>query len=528
MYTYASIGVLFLHPSFMSRLLVDGWQVVIGLETHVQIKSSQKLFSKSPTSLLNRYPNTQYNAFDAAFPGTLPRLNRKCLDLALRAALALNCSIKTRSSFDRKHYFYSDQPAGYQITQHYSPFAVNGQFTAPKLGIPVRIKQIQLEQDTAKSVTDARTRTALIDLDRAGTGLLEIVTEPDFRSSTQAAEYIRSLQETLRALGVSDGNMEAGSFRCDVNVSINRPNEPPGTRCEVKNINSVKFMVAAIEYEIQRQRLLLETNGLVPQETRGFNHDSWKTFKMRAKEDAPEYRYMPDPNLGVLVLGQEHIEKVRREMPLLPAATRARLLETYSSSGVTESNIDVLMNLDVSREIPYDGAPESTIGAVAYFELLCSPGRDPKFVMNWMIQNLLGQLSALGKSFCSDYIAVAQMGELLDLVGTKQMSRSSAKLLLKQMLISPSNTPVKQLAAEMDLLSSVLLNTNTASVSPNEDDILHNVCVRAIAALPREIEAIRNGNDNVYNKVIGWIMRETKGKVDAKQTKNMLKQLIDQ
>ncbi|KAJ3748756.1 Glutamyl-tRNA amidotransferase B subunit [Lentinula detonsa] len=511
----------------MSRWLVDGWQVVIGIETHVQIKSSQKLFSRALTSALNHPPNTRYNAFDAAFPGTLPRLNRKCLDLALRAALALDCSVNQRSSFDRKHYFYSDQPAGYQITQHYSPFAVNGRFTSANIGFPIRIKQIQLEQDTAKSITDTRTRTALIDLNRAGTGLLEIVTEPDFRTSEQAAEYVRSLQELLRALGVSDGNMEAGSLRCDVNVSINRPGEPPGTRCEVKNINSVKFMVAAIEYEIRRQQSILETPGptqRVSQETRRFDPDSWRTIKMRSKEDAPDYRYMPDPNLGVLVLSEKHIEAVRRTMPPLPASTRLRLLRTYSSSGVTENNIDVLMNLDAVRDITYDGATDSTIGAVAYFEL-CAEGRIPKSVMNWIIHNFLGQLSALGKPFSSEYITVAQMGQLLDLIITKQMTRPSAKLLLKQMLVSPSDLAVKQLAENMDLLS--LADEHSKRLS-GDDDSLRDVCKRSIEALPAEIAAIRAGKEKAINKVIGWIMRQTKGKADVDRAKDILKELLHQ
>ncbi|KAJ4467903.1 Glutamyl-tRNA amidotransferase B subunit [Lentinula edodes] len=510
----------------MSRWLVDGWQVIIGIETHVQIKSSQKLFSRAPTSLLNDAPNTRYNAFDAALPGTLPRLNRKCLDLALRAAFALGCSVNKRSSFDRKHYFYFDQPTGYQITQHYSPFAVNGQYTSPKIGLPIRIKQIQLEQDTAKSITNARTRTALIDLNRAGAGLLEIVTEPDFRTAGQAAEYVRSLQELLRAVGVSDGNMEAGSLRCDVNVSINRPGEPPGTRTEVKNINSIKFMVAAIGYYLYcHSCTILETLGAkqkVPQETRGFNSETWKTFKLRSKEDAPDYRYMPDPNLGVLVLSEEHIEAVRREMPPLPDATRLRLIQTYSSSGVTERNIDVLMNLDAVRDIAYDGVAEDTaVGAVAYFEL-CSQGRDPKFVMDWIIQNFLGQLFALEKPFSTEYIPVAQMGDLLDLITTKQITRPSAKLLLKHMLVSPSDIPVRRLAEKMDVLSSVDEHSNSSS----NHDSLRDVCIRAIDALPSEIAAIQAGNENVMNKVIGWIMRQTKGKVDVNRAKDILKQLL--
>ncbi|KAJ3724517.1 Glutamyl-tRNA amidotransferase B subunit [Lentinula raphanica] len=509
----------------MSRWLVDGWQVVIGLETHVQIKSSRKLFSRSSTSLLNDLPNTRFNTFDAAFPGTLPRLNRKCLDLALRAALALDCTVNKRSSFDRKHYFYSDQPAGYQVTQHYSPFAVNGRFVSPKIGVPIRIKQIQLEQDTAKSITNSRTRSSLIDLNRAGTGLLEIVTEPDFRSPEEAADYVRSLQELLRAVGVSDGNMEAGSLRCDVNVSINRPGEPLGTRCEVKNINSVKFMVAAIEYEIQRQKNILETfhsEHKVPQETRRFDVDSWRTVKMRSKEDAPDYRYMPDPNLGVLILSEGHIESVRREMLPLPDATRARLIQTYSSSGVTENNIDVLMNLDATKEIPYDGVSNSGLGAVAYFER-CAEGRDSKFVMNWIIQDFLGRLSALGKPFSSAHIPVGKMGELLDLIAEKQMTRSSAKLLLQQMLTAPSDVPVKLLAKQMDLLSPV---AEQATISPTSDDTLRDICIRCIDALPAEIAALRAGNEKVMNRVIGWIMRHTKGKADINRAKEILKELL--
>ncbi|KAF5393281.1 hypothetical protein D9757_000604 [Collybiopsis confluens] len=504
----------------MSRLLVDGWQVVIGIETHVQLRSKQKLFSKAPTSLLSHSPNTRFHAFDAAFPGTLPRLNRKCLDLALRAALALGCTVNERSSFDRKHYFYSDQPAGYQITQHYSPFAVRGLFTPTKLGNSIRIKQIQLEQDTAKSITNPSKKSALIDLNRAGTGLLEIVTEPDLRTPEQAAEYVRSLQELLRAVGVSDGNMEMGSLRCDVNVSINRPGEPHGTRCEVKNLNSVKFIVAAIEYEISRQRRILENNSSaeVLQETRRFDHDVWKTYKMRSKEDAPDYRYMPDPNLGTLVFSQEHVDSVRRGMPSLPASTRSRLLQTYSSKGVTERDIEVLMNLDANREIPYDGAESSILGAVAYFEQLCSRNRDPKIT-----QNVLGQLSALGKPFSSELISVDRMGEFIDLVVAKRMTRPSAKLLLKQMLSRPSNAPVNHLAAEMDLLDTDPPHHKTMSAN---DDLVRDICLRAIDALPSEIAAIRGGNQNVMNKVVGWIMRETRGKVDPNSAKTILNQLL--
>uniref|UniRef100_A0A0W0FGU5 Aspartyl/Glutamyl-tRNA(Gln) amidotransferase subunit B/E catalytic domain-containing protein n=1 Tax=Moniliophthora roreri TaxID=221103 RepID=A0A0W0FGU5_MONRR len=371
----------------MSRLILDGWQVVIGIETHVQLKTRQKLFSRANTSLLSHSPNSRHNAFDAAFPGTLPKLNPKCLDLAVRAALALNCKVQNRSSFDRKHYFYSDQPVGYQITQHYAPFALNGFLKPPKLDLPVRIKQLQLEQacllDTGKSIYNARSRISSIDLNRAGTGLLEIVTEPDLSSPEEAAEYVRSLQSTLRAMGVSDGNMEAGDLRCDVNVSMNRPGEARGTRCEIKNLNSVRFMVAAIHHEIERQKGILSSNSSVLQETRGFDENRFETYTIRSKEDAPDYRYMPDPNLGVLIVNDTTIERIRKSLPESPEAMRTRLLTTYGPHGVNNASIDVLMGLDASRDVPFDGEVSSQQeSAVPYFEVLAQ-GRDPREVVNW-------------------------------------------------------------------------------------------------------------------------------------------------
>ncbi|THV05019.1 glutamyl-tRNA amidotransferase [Dendrothele bispora CBS 962.96] len=521
----------------MPRLLLDSWQVVIGIETHAQIKSRLKLFSKAYTAHLDHSSNTRYNVFDASFPGTLPRLNRKCIDLALRAALALNCTVQKRSSFDRKHYFYSDQPVGYQITQHYAPFALNGRITLPKFDLPVRIKQIQLEQDTAKSTFNPRTKTSNIDLNRAGTGLLEIVTEPDLRSPEEAAEYVRTLQALLRAVGVSDGNMEAGSLRCDINVSINRPGEPPGTRCEIKNLNSIKYMVAAIKHEIDRQKAILTSNdGLrqVPQETRGFDQDRWETFKLRSKEDAPDYRYMPDPNLGVLIIEKARIEETKSNLPVLPSETRARLLTQYK--GLTENNVDILLNLDANRELNYDGDEaivdgQATLGAVAYFEELCRPARNPKVVINWMTQNLLGQLSSLELAFSSHQIPASRFGELIDLVTSGQLTRPTGKLLLKHMLTNdiPVVTSVKELAQELDmLLVPSSKSTSTALFASSEDDALHQICLRAIDALPSEIAAIKAGNSNVMNKVIGWVMRESKGKADVKRVREIINSSIQE
>ncbi|KAF9268893.1 Glutamyl-tRNA amidotransferase B subunit [Marasmius fiardii PR-910] len=510
----------------MARLLFDGWQTVIGIETHVQLKCRQKLFSRATNGLLSDSPNSRYNVFDAAFPGTLPKLNPKCVELAVRAALALNCDLKKRSKFDRKHYFYPDQPVGYQITQHYSPFALNGTLTLPKLGRRVRIKQIQLEQDTGKSIFNPRTRSSLIDLNRAGAGLLEIVTEPDLRSTEEAADYVRSLQTLLRSMGVSDGNMEAGSLRCDINISVNRHGEPFGTRCEIKNVNSVRFMVAAIQYEIERQKGILSASSSsessppqVSQETRGFDEHRWETYTIRSKEDAPDYRYMPDPNLGTLVLDENIIKRIRSHLPLTPEATRNRLIATYGPSGVTEASIDVLMGLDSSQDVPFDGVmipnDGNAMSAVDYFESV-GKDRDPREVINWITQTFLGLLSVMRKPFSTSAVPVSQMGALIDMASNGEMTRSSGRLLLRYILQKPlsADMSVRGLAEELDLVSG--------GPAHREDEI----CQRAIAALPSEVAAFRSGNKNVLNRLIGWVMKETKGKVDVQQTRNRLEDLI--
>ncbi|KAJ7459694.1 glutamyl-tRNA amidotransferase [Mycena latifolia] len=478
-----------------------GWQVVIGIETHAQIQSRQKLFSNSLTSGLGEAPNIHVSPFDAAFPGTLPILNQNCVDLALRTAIALNSKIQPRSSFDRKHYFYSDLPAGYQITQYYSPIALEGHLYIPDRDSPIRIKQIQLEQDTAKSTFDPHTRTSNIDLNRAGTGLLEIVTEPDLRSPEEAGAYVRTLQAMLRAIGASDGNMEAGSLRCDVNVSVNTVGQPPGTRCEIKNINGVKFIQAAIIFEVQRQRDLLSgSDAIVPQETRGFNHDTFETFKMRSKEEAPDYRYMPDPNLGVLFITPERIVQTEQTMPELPWATRIRLLETYKLS---EQDADTLLNLGGGRED----------GAIAYFDHLCN-GRNPRVVLNWMVHELLGRLYAAKITFADNPLTISQLGELIDLVHSGAITGTSGKLLLREMLADPSSskTPTER-ASSLSLL-----------VNKGQD--VDELCVAAIAALPSEALAFRNGHKNVLNKILGWVMKESRGKADSAHVRERLMALL--
>ncbi|KAI0331302.1 Glutamyl-tRNA amidotransferase B subunit [Cubamyces sp. BRFM 1775] len=488
-----------------------GWQLVVGIEVHAQIKSKRKLFSgehKALTSDLSNAPNTHVVAFDAAFPGTLPRLNPICVELGVRTAIALNAEVQHRSAFDRKHYFYADLPSGYQITQQYAPIARNGRLVLEKDNVAVRIKQIQLEQDTGKSTFLPRNRLTAIDLNRAGTGLMEIVSEPDMRSPEEAGSYVRALQAVLRSVGSSDGNMEQGSLRCDVNVSVNRVGGPPGTRCEIKNLNSVKNMMVAITCEAFRQIALLDQGIPVTQETRGFDEEKAETYSLRSKEDAPDYRYMPDPNIPPLLIDKGYIDAIRREMPELPAATRARLL----SQGLSERDVDVLMDVDSGREVGYDG--ELGRGAVAYFDEV-SRGRDPKAAVNWITHELLGQLAFRNETFTDNPITVEQMGELIDLVQNGKITGTSGKTILRHILSTRTPDLPSQIAEELQLLT---VSDGGAS--------LEEWCRDAIAALPEEAEVVRRGNVKVVNKIMGHVMKASRGTAKAQDVRAMLLKLL--
>ncbi|EIN10973.1 Glutamyl-tRNA amidotransferase B subunit [Punctularia strigosozonata HHB-11173 SS5] len=469
-----------------------GWEVVVGIEVHAQIKSRRKLFSGQFTrSDHEASPNMHVSAYDAAFPGTLPRLNPTCLNMAIRTALALNSNVQTRSSFDRKHYFYSDLPSGYQITQHYSPISLGGYLQLRNDGHRIRIKQIQIEQDTGKSTFDPRLRTSLIDLNRAGTGLMEIVSEPDLRSPEQAGDYIKTLQATLRAVGSSDGNMEQGSLRCDVNVSVNRAGDAPGTRCEIKNLNSIKFAQIAIVSEVYRHISLIENGQKVQQETRGFDEARAETYSLRSKEDAPDYRYMPDPNLPPIVLDQTYIEDVRTSMPELPEATRARLL----ARGLSDRDVQVLMAVDAGREVGFDGKLGQ--GAIA------------------VTHELLGQLLARGWSFHQNPMSAEHMGEFVDMVQQGRITGTAAKALLRHMLDHSSAAAPLEVAQQLSLLS---LADDTGS--------LEQWCKEAIDSMLREAEEARQGDSRVLNKFMGRVMKISRGRADAKGARAMLQKLL--
>ncbi|KAF8514854.1 Glutamyl-tRNA amidotransferase B subunit [Hysterangium stoloniferum] len=488
-----------------------GWEVVIGVEVHAQIKTRQKLFSASSTSSDADAPNTHYNGFDAAWPGTLPSLNEKCVLLAVRTALACGSQVQPKSFFDRKHYFYADLPAGYQITQRYEPFARGGHIIIPSHSGPksVGIEQIQLEQDTAKSTFKARSELTLIDLNRAGAPLMEIVSQPDMRSPEEAAAYVKTLQALIRAVGSSDANMEQGSFRCDVNVSINRPGEPFGTRCEVKNLNSVKFLQTAIKMEVDRHIALSEAGLPVPQETRGFDEQHMTTYRLRSKEDAPDYRYMPDPNFPPLVLPEEYLDRVRASLPELPDATRQRLAKNY---GLVPQDIEVLMSVDAGKDVPYDG--EKRRSAVAYFEAV-AVGRNPKIVVNWIVNEVFAQLTLHKKSFANNPLSEAQLGELIDMVGCGAISSAAAKQVVRHILSAavPISMPVTALVETMNL-------------SHASEEEMRRSCEKAVEELPAESALVREGNERVMAKVVGRAMKKCGGRGDAVWIREYLRELL--
>ncbi|KAF8318159.1 glutamyl-tRNA amidotransferase [Clavulina sp. PMI_390] len=502
--------------TFVSDVRWPGWQAVIGIETHAQIKSRKKLFSRTQNSY-DEPPNTRVSLFDAAFPGTLPTLNPRAVELGVRAAIALNADIQPTSSFDRKHYFYVDLPSGYQITQKYAPLAKEGRLQIRPGGPVVGIEQIQLEQDTAKSNKSPFVNETFIDLNRAGAGLMEIVSRPDMRTPEDAGDYVRALRSTLRAVGASDGNMDEGSFRCDINVSVNREGEPFGTHCEVKNINSVRFLMSAILCEVRRHIDLITSGQSVTQETRGYDEERAITYSLRSKEDAPDYRYMPDPNLPPLILSPEYLQRVRSSMPELPDALASRLRTEY---GISEHDIRTLASFDAFIQLGLDG--ERPYGSlVNYFETVVdtSKGVDGKSAINWIAHDLLGQLAHREQTFTPDRIPALVMQEIIMLVKDKTLTGTSAKTLLRHILDTPSalTTPLQTLVDELSL---------RAATSTSDSSLLRALCEAACAALPAEVESVKKGKEKAIMRLVGWVMKESKGTADAKTAQKMLKEML--
>ncbi|WP_207476164.1 Asp-tRNA(Asn)/Glu-tRNA(Gln) amidotransferase subunit GatB [Arenibaculum pallidiluteum] len=459
------------------------WEVVIGLEVHAQVISNAKLFSGAATAF-GADPNTQVALLDAGLPGMLPVINRYCVEQAVRTGLGLKAQINLHSVFDRKNYFYADLPLGYQISQYTQPIVGKGSIV---LDLPdgssrtVGITRLHLEMDAGKSLHDQHPSKTYVDLNRAGVALMEIVSEPDMRSPEEAAAYLRKLRAILRYLGTCDGNMEEGSMRCDVNVSVRRPGGPFGTRTETKNVNSIRYVMMAIEYETNRQIEILESGGTIDQETRLFDTVKFTTRSMRSKEEAHDYRYFPDPDLLPLVLDQAWVDEIRSTLPELPDEKKARFMEQYKLSA-------------------YDaGVLVAEKASADYYEAVAK-GRDPKIASNWVTGELFGALNRLGKSIEESPVSAADLGGLLDLLADNTISGRIAKDVFAAMLETGKSAAV---IVEEQGLRQV---TDTGAIEAAIDGVL--------AANADKVAEFRSGKDKLFGFFVGQVMKQTQGKAN--------------
>ena len=389
--------------------LIQGYEVVIGMEVHAQVSSNAKLFSGAATEF-GGAPNSHVSLVDAAMPGMLPVINAECIRQAVRTGLGLKCEIKRKSVFDRKNYFYPDLPQGYQISQYKSPVVGEGEVVVDTAGgsFTVGIERLHLEQDAGKSLHDQHPTYSYVDLNRSGVALMEIVSKPDIRSSEQAKAYVTKLRSILRYLGTCDGDMEKGSLRADVNVSVRKPGAPLGTRCEIKNMNSISFIGDAIEHEARRQIGIIEDGGTIDQETRLYDPNKRETRSMRSKEEAHDYRYFPDPDLLPLELTQAEVDALKAKLPELPDEKKARFMR---EGGLSAYDADVLV---AER-------------ATADFFEAAAKGRDAKLAANWVINELTGRLNKEGKDISASPVSAQQLGGVLDLMGEGIISGKIAK-----------------------------------------------------------------------------------------------------
>jgi aspartyl-tRNA(Asn)/glutamyl-tRNA(Gln) amidotransferase subunit B len=471
------------------------WEAVIGLEVHAQVISKAKLFSRAATDF-GAEPNTQVSPIDAAFPGMLPVINRHCVEQAVKTGLGLNAEINLTSIFERKNYFYPDLPAGYQISQYQQPVVGHGRVSLDMPDGPVRqigITRLHLEQDAGKSLHDQHPTLTFVDLNRAGVALMEIVSEPDLRSAEEAGIYLRKLRSILRYLGTCDGNMEEGSLRCDCNVSVRHPGEPLGTRCEIKNVNSIRYVMQAIEYEARRQIELIEDGGRVEQQTRLFDAARGITRPMRSKEEAHDYRYFPDPDLLPLVLDPDWVKRLQAELPELPDAKKARFVSEY---GLSADDADVLV---AEKEI------------ALYFERVAQ-GCAAKVAANWVMGDLFGALNRLGIGIEQSPVSAEQLGALIDLIADGTISGRLAKDVFAEMVSSGAD-PVAIVAAK-----GLRQVTDSSAIEAAIDAVL--------TAQAEKVAEYRAGRDKLYGFFVGQIMRATQGKANPTLVNQLLKKKL--
>ncbi len=472
------------------------WEMVIGLEVHAQVTSKSKLFSGASTEF-GGAPNSHVSLVDAAMPGMLPVINEECVRQAVRSGLGLNARINLRSVFDRKNYFYPDLPQGYQISQYKQPIVGEGEVIVELADgdtATVGIERLHLEQDAAKLSHDQNPSMSLVDLNRSGVALMEIVSKPDIRSAEQAKAYVTKLRSILRYLGTCDGDMEKGSLRADVNVSVRRPGDPLGTRCEIKNMNSIAFIGQAIEYEARRQIGIIEDGGAIEQETRLFDPNKGETRSMRSKEEAHDYRYFPDPDLLPLEFSQAYVDDLRARLPELPDQKKARFIEGF---GLSVYDAAVLV---AEREAAafYEGV----------LEKLADKVRDGKLAANWVINELFGRLNKEGLGISASPVTTGQLGAIVDLIGEGTISGKIAKELF-EIVWREGGDP--RALVEVRGLRQV---TDIGAIEQAVDDI--------IAANPDKVAQAR-AKPQLIGWFVGQVMKASLGKANPQAVNDLLK-----
>jgi len=471
------------------------WEVVIGLEVHAQATTKSKLFSGAATDF-GAEPNTQVSLVDAAMPGMLPVLNEASVRQAVLTGLALNARINMQSVFARKNYFYPDLPFGYQISQYEEPIVGEGAITVDLADggtKTVGIERLHLEQDAGKSLHDQSPTETYIDLNRAGVTLMEIVSKPDMRSSDEAAAYVEKLRSILRYIGSCDGNMQEGSLCADANVSVRRPGDPLGTRCEIKNVNSIRFLKQAIDYEAARQIEIIEDGGVIDQETRLFDAGKGETRPMRSKEDAHDYRYFPDPDLLPVVLENDFVERLKETLPELPDAKKARFIAGY---GLTAEDAGVLV---AERE------------TADFFETVAK-GRDARLAANWVMSELFARLNRAELQLAQSPVSPDGLGRLLDLIADDTISARIAKDVFNEMFETGKDAAI--IVDEKGLKQI----TDTGAIEGAVDAV--------IAASPDNVAQYKGGNQKVIGWFVGQVMKATQGKANPKLVNELLRKKL--
>ncbi len=486
------------------QLLIQGYEVVIGFETHAQLATRSKIFSRAPTAF-GAAPNTQACAVDLALPGTLPVMNRAAVEHAIRFGLAVGARVAEHSVFARKNYFYPDLPKGYQISQFELPVVQGGAVSfflgAPSTGSgqsekrTVRLVRAHLEEDAGKSLHEAFDGMSGIDFNRAGTPLLEIVTEPDLRSSAEAVAYAKELHKIVTWIGICDGNMQEGSFRCDANVSVRKPGAPLGTRREIKNLNSFKFMQQAIDFEARWQIEQIEDGCAIEQATVLFDPESGETRAMRSKEDAADYRYFPDPDLPPLVIDREWVEQVRASMPELPRAMAERLVREH---GLPEYDASTLTQSPTMA---------------AYFETAAQACGQAKMASNWIMGEVSRRLNAEEKAFDAVPVSAEQLAQLLARIADGTLSNNAAKQVLEALWT----------AAQSDV--DALIEAKGLK-QMSDSGALEKIIDEVMAANAPLVEQLRAGKDKAFNALVGLVMKASRGKANPQQVNELLQQKL--